>query len=177
MRFESKVTVKGNIGMSYVSQESANAQAVAMDENGCTGCTDCTGCTGCKYCKYCKGCTDCKYFVDGKLVTSPEQQVKNLDKVREIILDSADRLDMGYWHGSSEWMGKTCAEEAVCGTTHCLAGWLQVCSTDKEIREMEPEIGGAFQAPVAAKLFYSLAEEVIAWLRDREYVKELGVEE
>jgi hypothetical protein len=96
--------------------------------------------------------------------------------VRAIILDSAERLQMTSWHGSSDWKEKTCAEEIVCGTTHCLAGWLQVCSTNPDVRAMEPEIGGAFQAPVAAKLFYRGADEVIAWLTDREYVKELGLE-
>ncbi len=50
MRYESTKTEKGNIGVSYDSQEAADLQAVAMDENGChdcTGCHDCHDCTGC----------------------------------------------------------------------------------------------------------------------------------
>jgi hypothetical protein len=30
---------------------------------------------------------------------------------------------MDYWHDNDDWRERTCAEEAVCGTTHCLAGW------------------------------------------------------
>ena len=84
---------------------------------------------------------------------------------------------MDTWHTDDSWKEKSCAEEAVCGTTHCLAGWLQVCSTDQEIRNKIPEIGGALQAPIAAKMFYRGADEVTAWLKDREYVKELGIVE
>ena len=82
---------------------------------------------------------------------------------------------MSHWHGDDSWIDKTCSEEAVCGTTHCLAGWLQVCTTNSDVKKMLPEIGGTFQAPVAAKLFYSRSEEVIAWLTNRDYVKELGI--
>jgi hypothetical protein len=113
--------------------------------------------------------------VNGVLGITPEQQAANLDKVAAIILDSGDRLQMNLWHKDDSWKGKTCAEEAVCGTTHCLAGWLQVCATDPEIRNKEPEVAGAMQAPVAAKMFYQSSDEVIAWLRGREYAKELGV--
>jgi hypothetical protein len=79
------------------------------------------------------------------------------------------------WHGNDSWVEKTCAEEAVCGTQHCLAGWLQVCATDPAIRAMGPQIGGAMQAPIAAKLFFRGSDEVLSWLKNREYVKELGV--
>jgi hypothetical protein len=100
-----------------------------------------------------------------------------LDKVAAIILHDQARLEMSLWHKDESWRDKTCAEEAVCGTTHCLAGWLQVCSTDPEIRNKAPEVGGAMQAPIAEKLFYRGSDEVIAWLKGREYVKELGVVE
>ncbi len=46
MRYESKKTAKGNIGVSYISQELADVQADQMDANNCTDCTDCTDCTG-----------------------------------------------------------------------------------------------------------------------------------
>jgi hypothetical protein len=95
--------------------------------------------------------------------------------VRAIILDSEDRLKMSQWHGNGDWIKKTCAEEAVCGTTHCLAGWLQVCSTDDNVRRMETQSAGALQAPIAAKLFFRENDEVLNWLRDREYIKELGI--
>ena len=101
---------------------------------------------------------------------TPEQAIENLDRVREIILDDPKRLFMNHWHDeASEWQSKTCAEEAVCGTTHCLAGWLQVCSTDETIRKLPPQIAGALLAPVAADMFYKTEADVMDWLERREY--------
>ncbi len=105
--------------------------------------------------------------------STPEQSIENLDKVRAIILDDQKRLNMDHWHGNGEWMAKTCVEEIACGTTHCLAGWLQVCSTDPKIREAETQTAGAMQAPIAAKMFFRPPAEVLAWLTNRDYVKEL----
>jgi hypothetical protein len=111
------------------------------------------------------------------LRATPEEAVANLDKVRAIILDNSERLEMGHWHGTSDWREKTCAEETLCGTTHCLAGWLQVCSTKPEIRQMDAELAGILTAPVAAKMFFKTSAEVLPWLEGREYVKELGLTE
>ena len=96
----------------------------------------------------------------------------NLDKVREIILDNEERLKMSIWHEGEGWKNRTCAEEAVCGTSHCLAGWLQVCSTDKMLRSIDPQLAGIYAAPVAAKMFFRDSDEVLPWLRDRKYVEE-----
>ena len=103
---------------------------------------------------------------------TPEQAIANLDKVREIILDDSKRLEMGHWHEDKSWEGRTCAEEAVCGTSHCLAGWLQVCATDPKIRELAPNIAGTICAPVAAKMFYAENETTLEWLRERKYAAE-----
>jgi uncharacterized protein YjbI with pentapeptide repeats len=103
---------------------------------------------------------------------TPEQAVAALDKVREIILDKEDRLYMDHWHQSSDWKNRTCAEEAVCGTTHCLAGWLQVCSTDPEIRKIDTQLAGTLCAPVAASMFFESNRRVVEWLREREYAEE-----
>ena len=101
---------------------------------------------------------------------SDEQAIKNLDVVAEIILDDPEKhLDMGGWHTTDEWKERTCAEEAVCGTTHCLAGWLQVCSTDPKVRKLAPWAAGFVQAPIAARMFYESDERVIEWLKNREY--------
>jgi hypothetical protein len=109
---------------------------------------------------------------NGPLPATKDEAIANLDKVREIILDNAALLEMGHWHDAkSEWQKHSCAEEAVCGTTHCLAGWLQVCSTDKKVRKLDPFIAGCVSAPVAAKMFYKDNREVMDWLRDREYAK------
>jgi len=104
-----------------------------------------------------------------------EQAIANLDKVREIILDDEKRLEMDHWHADeSDWKNKSCAEEMLCGTTHCLAGWLQVCSTDKTVREMETQLAGIVQAPIAAKMFFRGGDEVLSWLDERKYVTELA---
>ena len=110
----------------------------------------------------------------GANTATDEQSIENLDKVRAIILDDNGRLEMGHWHGGyGEWMNKTCAEEAVCGTTHCLAGWLQVCATDPKVRAMETQLAGIVQAPVAAKMFFRKSDEVLTWLTDRKYVADI----
>jgi len=103
---------------------------------------------------------------------TPEESVANLDKVREIILDNEERLNMGGWHDGNDWVNRTCAEEAVCGTSHCLAGWLQVCSTDDAVRKLDPHLAGIVSAPVAAKMFFREADEVLAWMKDRKYAEE-----
>jgi hypothetical protein len=106
------------------------------------------------------------------LIATDEEAIANLEKVRAIILDDKARLEMGHWHEGDGWREKTCAEEAVCGTTHCLAGWLQVCTTKPEIRAMSAEMAGVLCAPVAAKMFFRDAPEVFSWLEERKYIKE-----
>ena len=108
---------------------------------------------------------------DGPPPATKEEAIANLDKVAAIILDNEKLLHMDHWHDNDEWKNRSCAEEAVCGTTHCLAGWLQVCSTDEKIRALEPNIAGALCAPVAAKMFYQTDERVIDWLKNREYAE------
>ena len=102
-----------------------------------------------------------------------EQSIENLDKVREIVLEDKKRLDMGLWHGDDAWRERSCAEEAICGTTHCLAGWLQVCSTNGDIRGLSnPQLAGTLAAPVASKMFFRDAGETLAWLEQRKYAEE-----
>jgi hypothetical protein len=103
---------------------------------------------------------------------TPEESIVNLDKVREIVLDNEARLDMRTWHEENGWQERTCAEEAVCGTAHCLAGWLQVCATDEKVRSMPAHIAGIVSAPVAAKMFFRDAPETLSWLRERKYADE-----
>ena len=114
-------------------------------------------------------------YLSGVERVTDEQAIDNLDKVREIILDDKSRLEMGHWHDdASDWKNKSCAEEVLCGTTHCLAGWLQVCSTDEKVRGMETQLAGIVQAPIAAKMFFSGGDEVLSWLDERKYVAELA---
>jgi len=111
---------------------------------------------------------------DGKQLprATPEQAIENLDKVRAIVLDNRSRLDMGDWHGSDQWKERTCAEETLCGTTHCMAGWLQVCTTEPELKNIQTELAGIFAAPVAAKMFFKDDETAFKWLESRAYVAE-----
>ena len=103
-----------------------------------------------------------------------EQAIANLDRVREIILDNTARLEMAHWHQTEEWRERTCAEETLCETTHCLAGWLHVCSTDEAVRAMsDPQLAGIVSAPVAAKMFFRKGDEVLSWLDRRKYVAEI----
>lgn len=103
---------------------------------------------------------------------TPEQAIENLDKVREIILDDQARLDMGHWHGDDSWRSRTCAEETLCGTTHCMAGWLQVCTTEQALKTVPASVAGIMAAPIASKMFYRGNAEALEWLRDRKYVAE-----
>ena len=111
---------------------------------------------------------------DGKTLprATPKKAIENLDKIREIILEDQSRLDMGLWHNNESWRDRSCAEEAVCGTTHCLAGWLQVCTTETSLKTIDPHIAGILAAPVAAKMFFRDASETLEWLRNRKYVDE-----
>ena len=103
---------------------------------------------------------------------TPEQAIENLDKVRDIILDNKERLDMGHWHADDGWKERTCAEETLCGTTHCIAGWLQVCSTEPALKGVEAYVAGVCAAPIAAKMFYRGQAEALNWLETRAYVAE-----
>ena len=64
MKYRTKPTERGNIGVSRVSFEKAEAQAKAMDEGGntycenCPNCINCIGCTNCEGCSYCIRCTN-----------------------------------------------------------------------------------------------------------------------
>lgn len=204
MRYESKKTAKGNIGVSSYSQELADAQAAEMDANNCTYCTYCTDCTDCVDCVGCVRCVDCVDCVDcvrcvgcvdcvgcdecvdcvgcvgcveqTKTENSFTEEKKKsaiaaLDVVAEIILSHPEKHDQATWHATNDWVNRDCGQELACGTSHCLAGWLQVCSTDPRIRSMSALNAGASIAPMAAKMFFKKDEVVRKWLEDREYAK------
>ena len=67
VKYESAKTAMGNVGISYVSQAKADAQAVEMDEGGNRGCYNCTNrsncinCTVCSNCSGCSGCSGCSW--------------------------------------------------------------------------------------------------------------------
>lgn len=47
MRYESSKTARGNVGVSYTSQQAAEDQAAQMDAANCTRCMDCMDCMRC----------------------------------------------------------------------------------------------------------------------------------
>ena len=61
MRYESSKTARGNVGVSYTSQQAAEDQAAQMDAANCTYCTNCMDCTYCTNCTNCTNCMDCTY--------------------------------------------------------------------------------------------------------------------
>lgn len=107
-----------------------------------------------------------------RLVVTEDQSIANLDRVREIVLADPDRLNMSIWHRRSGWINKSCEQEAACGTSHCIAGWLQVCSDDPEIRSLDPNLAGIICAPQAASAFYVEDAEALEWFKNRSYAKE-----
>ena len=113
MRYESTKTEKGNVGVSYDSQEAADLQAVAMDENGCRDCTDCDDCARCVRCANCARCTgyaDCAGYFKGMPVTA----VPVIEDIHKKVYEAASQpcaLEMSAWHSD-------------CGTAHCRAGWV-----------------------------------------------------
>ena len=118
------------------------------------------------------------YLAGANLAIKPATAVESieaLDKVRAIVLDDRERLQMAHWHGDTEWRERTCAEETICGTTHCMAGWLQVCATNPEIRKLDSaQLAGTLAAPIAAKMFFKGNTEALAWLESRQYVQDIA---
>ena len=120
MRYESAKTPRGNIGVSYASQEAADLQAAAMDKNGCSGCTgctdcsDCSGCTdcsGCRYCTGCSGCSGCRYChgctdTQGTLrwKGGPAKALLSLNGLRWPVSTDGKSIQIGCQHHSvDEW--------------------------------------------------------------------------
>lgn len=57
--FRTAPTKKGNIGVSTISMELAEAQAAEMDAKGCRDCINCAECVGCRRCRDCIQCSEC----------------------------------------------------------------------------------------------------------------------
>ena len=54
--YTSKTTRRGNVGVSYNSQDEADLQAAQMDENDCVNCVNCVNCVDCIGCRDCRDC-------------------------------------------------------------------------------------------------------------------------
>jgi hypothetical protein len=53
-----------------------------------------------------------------------------------------------------------------------MAGWLQVCTTEPALKNIEPQLAGILAAPVASNMFFQGDDEAIKWLESRAYVAE-----
>lgn len=107
--------------------------------------------------------------LSGAYLKAEPDEIARLDAVRDIILSHPERLNMTLWHGEKWNPDHTPEEEHSCGTPHCLAGWLQALSPDKEIRQMEAEAAGRKLAPVASGLFFASKSIVFDFLKERWY--------
>ena len=108
MKYESAKTEKGNVGVSYESQEAADLQAEQMDENGntncsnCSDCSGCSGCSGCRYCRYCHGCTDTQGTLRWK--GGPAKALLSLNGLRWPVSTDGKSIQIGCQHHSvDEW--------------------------------------------------------------------------
>ena len=53
-----------------------------------------------------------------------------------------------------------------------MAGWLQVCSTEPALKDIDTQLAGILAAPIAAKMFFRDDATALRWLTDRAYVAE-----
>ncbi len=58
-KFISKRSIKGNIGISFISQEDADFKVEQLDNHNCTDCIECSDCFNCTKCTNCYNCTGC----------------------------------------------------------------------------------------------------------------------
>ena len=125
--YKSAKTPHGNVGMSVVSQDAADAQARQMDATGCTNCTNCTNCwyctdcTDCTDCRDCTDCTDCRDCTNCTECTDcagalrweggPATQLLVMNGLRWPIATDGQRIQIGcQLHTVEEWQGFTDAE-------------------------------------------------------------------
>lgn len=104
MLFTTEKTRNGNIGMSTVSQELANKQALEMDLSlchncvncwgcyGCTTCSNCVDCSMCGGCDNCTSCTRCRHCKEKRDLTDMTNSVD--DRTEEKVLSIIE----GYFH-------------------------------------------------------------------------------
>jgi len=90
-----------------------------------------------------------------KGIVSRDEAIKNLDRIREIVLNDTASLDMRHCH---------------CGTTHCLAGHAQL-NAGLEESKYTALIDGSRLIWPASHMFYATNARAIAYLQNREYAE------
>ncbi|WP_334069806.1 hypothetical protein [Acinetobacter colistiniresistens] len=89
-----------------------------------------------------------------------EQQIALLDQIREKILANPEHFNMSSWHSH-------------CGTSHCIAGWAQVLTTQETDSAKAEDIGREL-LPDFAKFFYGKTEYLQKWFEARAYALKHG---
>ena len=123
MRYESAKTPRGNIGVSYDSQEAADLQAVEMDENGCIRCHGCTDCHDCQDCHDCHGCTDTQGTLRWK--GGPAKALLSLNGLRWPVSTDGKSIQIGCQHHSVELWANFGDGEISCMDSGALEFWTQ----------------------------------------------------
>ena len=107
MKYESAKTEKGNVGVSYESQDAADLQAEQMDENGTTNCYNCSRCSDCSYCSGCSHCSRC--FDTSGALRWRGAEAKNLLSINGLrwpVSTDGKSIQIGCQHHSvEEWAG------------------------------------------------------------------------
>lgn len=75
-------------------------------------------------------------------------------------IERGGELDMDHWHGRGG---------NLCGTTHCIAGWI-VCLAGKKGHDLEVLFGRYSTGVVASKIFYASCPDMVlpSWNEDNE---------
>ncbi|MEB8381463.1 hypothetical protein NYW84_10485 [Acinetobacter junii] len=89
-----------------------------------------------------------------------EKQIELLDQIREKILENPEHFNMSSWHSH-------------CGTSHCIAGWAQVLTT-QEINSSTAEDVGRELLPDFANFFYGRTGYLRKWFEARAYTLKHG---
>lgn len=127
---------------------------------------------------------------------SRETQIAVLDKIREIVMARPEQFDMSKWHGEIPHLRltnennvfykphlerrKIFAEHGSCGTSHCIAGWVEVLIAAMPEMKLEQYVDWTHQPSTTAMIasqilpdfesvFYRTNAQGYFWLENRVY--------
>ena len=86
-----------------------------------------------------------------------DKEISYLNRIKPLV--ESDKLVMSKWHENDNWKSQTIDEVIGCGTTHCVAGWIQIFEKDK-YNDVTAEECGKKCAPNLASLFFESEEKV-----------------
>jgi hypothetical protein len=99
-----------------------------------------------------------KVFTQGTYLNLTEKEIGYLRTIKPLL--TSGRVDMSIWHQNDDWKTKT-SEDIInnCGTTHCLAGWIQIIENGK-YNHLKAEECGKICAQNLSYLFFKSETEV-----------------